>query len=221
MRIRRAISSAGPAAPAIAISEWSSVGSTFSMSREATRLPSVASRSPATTTPSAYLKASTVVPCGRRSGSRPAWTSRPHSGSNCVWSLASSSMKLEPRYLPPTLIDNVPPSSCDGPEPEELLAAPLDVVLHELLGVLLEDLVDLVHQGVHLLLELLAALGELLGAGGVALLAFPAAPLGGLLLGRIGRAIDREPIGRDRARRLKHFHCASIRPRLSARRFMT
>src|SRR5262245_36392385 len=144
-------------------------------------------------------------------------------------------MKLEPRYFPPQPMGNSPPphafagararpSLAARPPaalPRRLLAAPLDVVLDELLGVLLEDLVDLVHQGVHLLLQLLAALGELLGAGGVPLLAFPAAPLGGLLLGRIGRAIDREPIGRDRARRLKHFHCASIRPRLSARRFMT
>src|SRR5262249_24437257 len=42
-----------------------------------------------------------------------------------------------------------------------LLAAPLDVALHELLGVLLEDVVDLVEDLVELLLDLLALLLEL------------------------------------------------------------
>src|SRR6266545_774684 len=42
-----------------------------------------------------------------------------------------------------------------------LLAAPLDVALHELLGVLLEDVVDLVQEVVEVLLDLLALLGEL------------------------------------------------------------
>ena len=72
----------------------------------------------------------------------------------------SSSVKLEPWYLPGTC--NPPPLRLRLAAPR-LLAASLDVVLDELLGVLLEDLVDLVDEGVHLLLELLAALGELLG----------------------------------------------------------
>src|SRR5467141_3002278 len=42
-----------------------------------------------------------------------------------------------------------------------LLAASLDVALHELLGVLLEDVVDLVQEVVEVLLDLLAFLGEL------------------------------------------------------------
>src|SRR5437773_10606575 len=42
-----------------------------------------------------------------------------------------------------------------------LLAAALDVALHELLGVLLEDIVDLVEEVVEVLLDLLALLGDL------------------------------------------------------------
>src|SRR3990170_7422588 len=49
-----------------------------------------------------------------------------------------------------------------------LLAAPLHVALHELLGVLLEDIVDLIQEVVEVLLDLLALLGELrIGPGGV------------------------------------------------------
>src|SRR4030095_4496285 len=63
------------------------------------------------------------------------------------------------------------------------LAAALDVVLHELLGVLFEDLVDLVDEAVHLFFELLALLGHLLLAAGVrcGLVAGLAAALLGLL----------------------------------------
>src|SRR6188474_3946824 len=51
--------------------------------------------------------------------------------------------------------------SAEGPPSsyERLLAALLDVGLHELLGVGLEDLVDLVEQVVELRLELVAPLG--------------------------------------------------------------
>src|SRR5947207_11745932 len=53
----------------------------------------------------------------------------------------------------------------------QLLAAPLHVALDELLGVLLEDVVDLVEQLVDVFLYLLALLGDL-GAGGSAVTAF-------------------------------------------------
>ncbi len=77
----RTISTAGPAAPAMAIMQASSMRNTFSRSRVPTAWPSVASRSPAMSTPSLHTIASTVVPCmneisvqfvpahlGRRSG---------------------------------------------------------------------------------------------------------------------------------------------------------
>src|SRR5437016_9481694 len=51
-----------------------------------------------------------------------------------------------------------PPFSRAG---SRLLAASLDVALHELLGVLLEDVVDLVEELVDVLLDLLALLGDL------------------------------------------------------------
>src|SRR5712691_10399240 len=51
-----------------------------------------------------------------------------------------------------------PPFSRAG---SRLLAAALDVALHELLGVLLEDIVDLVQEVVEVLLDLLALLGDL------------------------------------------------------------
>ncbi len=58
----RTISTAGPAAPAIAIMHDSSMRKTFSRSRVPTAWPSVASRSPAMSTPSLHTIASTVVP---------------------------------------------------------------------------------------------------------------------------------------------------------------
>src|SRR2546430_17442937 len=47
-----------------------------------------------------------------------------------------------------------------------LLAAALDVALDELLGVLFEDVVDLVEKLVDVFLDLLALLGELRASGG-------------------------------------------------------
>ena len=47
------MSMAGPAAPAMATPEWRSAANTFSMARCEMRLPLVARRSPAMTTPSA------------------------------------------------------------------------------------------------------------------------------------------------------------------------
>src|SRR5437773_7009897 len=62
-----------------------------------------------------------------------------------------------------------------------LLAAPLHVALDELLGVLLEDVVDLVEQLVDVFLDLLALLGDL-GAGGSAVTAFGGLARPGFLL---------------------------------------
>src|SRR5690606_31572813 len=98
------------------------------------------------------------------------------------WSTSSSSKKLEPWYLPRMSTPRMPPR----PVSRWLLAAALDVVLDELLGVLLEDLVDLVDQGVHLLLQLLALLGELLGALARALAALVAAVAAAALLLLLG-----------------------------------
>ena len=62
-----------PAVPAMPTSEYGVGGCTFSMSRLAIRLPMVARRSPAITTPSAYVIATMVVACGGDVGAqRPA-----------------------------------------------------------------------------------------------------------------------------------------------------
>ena len=53
---------AGPAAPAMATPDQRSAGNTFSIDRWLMRLPRVARRSPAMTTPSAVRMATTVVP---------------------------------------------------------------------------------------------------------------------------------------------------------------
>ena len=60
--------------------------------------------------------------------------------------------------------------------PRRLLAALLDVRADELLGVLLEHLVDLVEDRVHVVGELLVPLLDLLGRGGLVLLGFLGAP---------------------------------------------
>src|SRR4029434_5308776 len=53
-------------------------------------------------------------------------------------------------------------AGCLPPAERRLLASALDVVLHELFGVLFQPLVDLVDERIHFVLELLALLGELL-----------------------------------------------------------
>src|SRR3989337_2740634 len=64
-----------------------------------------------------------------------------------------------------------------------LLAAPLHVALHELLGVLVEDLVDLVQEVVEVLLDLLALLGDLrIGHGGALVSFFFCSAMSGPLL---------------------------------------
>src|SRR5215211_3994630 len=80
---------AGPAAPAIATAEKSSAGNTFSMSRLAMVMPSVARRSPPMATPSANTTAATVVPCGT-SGTVPAPCARVSSSSGAYARRAST-----------------------------------------------------------------------------------------------------------------------------------
>ena len=66
-----------PAVPAMPTREYSSAANTFSMSRWAIRLPIVARRSPAITTPPSKVAATIVVPCGsQRSASRGARAAR-------------------------------------------------------------------------------------------------------------------------------------------------
>src|SRR4051812_14941420 len=89
-----------------------------------------------------------------------------------------------------------------------LLAALLDVGPHEVLGVLLEHVVDLVEDGVHVLAELLTAL--LTGRGCVAaVVVVPAAAtltLGLLLRHRLPpHRADPRPIGADRCRWEQHY----------------
>src|SRR5262245_30235476 len=100
------------------------------------RLPEVARRSPAITTPSAYRTATTVVPwvCGSRSPDASGTTGR-------ASARRSSSRKLGPGSSP-----GLKRSEAMRPEnlPERLLPALLDIGLHEVLGVGLQHLVDLV-----------------------------------------------------------------------------
>src|SRR4051812_24607219 len=75
-----------PAVPAMPISEYESAGCTFSMSRLAMRLPMVARRAPAMTTPSAVAIATMVVPCGARPAAIPGGSGRrPGSSSGDAW----------------------------------------------------------------------------------------------------------------------------------------
>src|SRR5262245_23563335 len=81
---------------------------------------------------------------------------------------------------------------CLPPAERRLLASALDVVLDELFGVLFQHLVDLVDECIHLALELLALLGELLRPRGLLVAALVAALLRGLLLAPFGGGVDRE-----------------------------
>src|SRR6185503_18258708 len=76
-----------------------------------------------------------------------------------------ASLIRAPTFTPPTPDSRTRKSAWSRSGPfsrgRRLLAAALHVTLHELLGVLLEDVVDLVQQVVQVLLDLLALLGEL------------------------------------------------------------
>src|ERR1700712_784259 len=122
---------------------------TFSMPRWLIRLPLVARRSPAMTTPSAKRRAMQVVACGCTRAMAPGVTAgSPPRRRN-------SSGKLEPGSSPGRKI------GIDM----WLLATLLHVGLDEVLGIRLEDVVDLVEQVVHLRLQLVAG-----GRGGRSLL---------------------------------------------------
>ena len=116
--------------------------------------PSVARRSPAITTPSAKRSATTVVPWRNRSaaGGPGERRERPIGAGAGT---ATCSRRMSPAK-------SGPGSSSSGRTAgtPRLLAALLHVVAHELLGVVLEDLVDLVEQVVELGLQLLARRGR-------------------------------------------------------------
>ena len=74
---------------------YSSVAKTFSMSRLAMRLPIVARRSPAMTTPPAYVRVTIVVPCGA-SIAAPGGSVRPDGSSVGAWAERNSVKDEDP-----------------------------------------------------------------------------------------------------------------------------
>src|SRR5688500_8984318 len=131
--------------------ENSSAGKTFWMSRWAMMLPIVARRSPAITTPPAKVAATIVVPWGARSPASPAGTARRDGSRSGAWTPRKSA-KLD---VPGVMYDSGRRDSLI-----ESLSALLDERLHEVLGVALEDLVDLVEDRVDVLVDHLLALGD-------------------------------------------------------------
>src|SRR4029079_17241681 len=93
-----------------------------------------------------------------------------------------------PTTLPTTTRDGPGPTTAAAPPGGRLLAALLDVVPDELLGVLLEHRVDLVEEVVELFLDLLALLGR---RGRVSLAWRPVVGGGALLVSALGHT--REP----------------------------
>src|SRR5579875_1590851 len=122
------------------------------MSRWAMMLPIVARRSPAISTPAACATATIVVPCGTSAGTGPAAVRRPGSRSGAC--RPRKSAKLVPPGTRKAAGSRPGPSRASLTEPSSL-AALLHVGADELLGVLLEHLVDLVEEGVHVVGELL------------------------------------------------------------------
>src|SRR6478609_5588395 len=127
-----------PAVPAMPTAEYSSPAKTFSMSRLAMMLPMVARRSPAITTPPSNVAVTMVVPWGA-SSELPGGRLRPDGSRWGAWAPMNSVKDEEPaaRYAAGSL-----PAS--GPGLTGSLPALLDEATHELLGVRLEDAVDLV-----------------------------------------------------------------------------
>src|SRR3954447_113976 len=129
---------ARPAEPAMPTTENSSAGNTFSMSRWAMMLPIVARRSPAITTPPGNVAATIVVPCGARSAALPSGRKRRlGSSSGACWSGSPRTTRS-------------PGAGTSGSDGDRSLPALLDERLHEVLGVRLEDVVDLVDHPPHL-----------------------------------------------------------------------
>src|SRR5688500_1512803 len=131
--------------------ENSSAGKTFWMSRWAMMLPIVARRSPAITTPPAKVAATIVVPWGARSAASPVGRARRDGSRSGAWAPRKSA-KLD---VPGVMKDVGRRDSLI-----ESLSALLDERLHEVLGVGLEDLVDLVEDRVDVLVDHLLALGD-------------------------------------------------------------
>ena len=127
--------------------EYSSAGKTFSMSRWAMMLPIVARRSPAITTPPGKVAATIVVPCGARSPAWPCGTARragSRSGACSARKSANDDVpgRQERRRQPPGRRTS-----------SSSLPALLDERLHEVLGVGLEHVVDLVEDRVDVVVE--------------------------------------------------------------------
>src|SRR3954454_17635035 len=144
-------------------SEYGSAACTFSMSRLAIRLPMVARRSPAITTPSAQEMATMVVPCGAMSalipggrGRRPGSSSGAATERNSVNDDMPAVVYTAGRRPDDSKPADTEPLSTHGTRcsrnlserdgtgwhrscaPIRLLAALLDVPTDELLGVLLQ-----------------------------------------------------------------------------------
>src|SRR3954452_530708 len=169
-----------PAAPAIPTSEYSSAAKTFSMSRWAMRLPAVARRSPAMTTPSSYEAATMVVPCGTERCSADRFGSRSGDAARTNSVNEEDPGAVAYRRMPCTPADrsmlNVAPRfewGCLRPylggrrgRTVRSLAALLHERAHEVLGIRLQDVVDLVQDRVDVLGQLLVPLGDIAAALG-------------------------------------------------------
>src|SRR5580765_8269265 len=148
--------------------ENSSAGKTFWMSRWAMMLPIVARRSPAITTPPGKVAATIVVPWGARSPACP-WGTARRDGSRSGDSTDRKSAKLEvPGVMKDagrreSFISGIPARTTakQGSAWGGSLAALLDERLHEVLGVRLEHVVDLVEDGVDVVVQGLLALGDI------------------------------------------------------------
>src|SRR5690625_4261678 len=129
-------SRATPAVPAMPMTEKSSAALTFSIEWEAMRLPIVALRSPAMRMPVAVRKQMIVVPSGVcPARSEPSVDGRVSGASERASS--TNELLVELRNA--------------GGNPDISLAALLDEVRDELLRVRLQNAVDLIENGVHVL----------------------------------------------------------------------
>src|SRR6266568_129215 len=182
-----------PATPAMPMQENSSLRNTFSKLRCEIMVPAVARRSPAMTTPPSHSAAIIVVPCGRsRSAELATPPGAPSAGSSSGAAVVRKSANDDVPALRYAAGSRRPTDS----EPTQILplmrlvylhdptavavifalsglpslAALLHVGPHELLGVLLENLVDLVQDRVHVISELVLPLPDLLAGLGIAFL---------------------------------------------------
>src|SRR5690554_115350 len=133
-----------PAVPAIPTTEYSSAAKTFSISRWAIIAPIVARRSPAMTMPPSKVSATIVVACGKL-GTSPGGRSR-CPGKRCGEYPARNSTNED--------VPGAVKAAGNRPWWSWLIGGSLAALLHEPahegLGVRLEDIVDLVEEGVNL-----------------------------------------------------------------------